>query len=206
MDDAPAWTYQHASELRNHWWWRPGWSVGRRFYTWHYTFEGQSHLHQLVARYQKALDGFRNLDPIPRAWIHLTVQGLGFADDVDPDDLRHIRAAVDGRLEKLAPGRVTFSTAVVRPEALALPPMPIEPVVEAKLAIRAGIADVWGEKRVPESADTFQPHVSLAYSNDTADSNAVVKQIARVVSEPVQVVLTRPRLIQLHRDNRMYQW
>ena len=25
MTQAPEWTYRHADQMRNHWWWRPGW-------------------------------------------------------------------------------------------------------------------------------------------------------------------------------------
>ncbi|MDT5026262.1 MAG: hypothetical protein QOE61_2688, partial [Micromonosporaceae bacterium] len=32
---------EHTDDLRDHWYWRPGWSVGRRFYTWHLTFADQ---------------------------------------------------------------------------------------------------------------------------------------------------------------------
>ena len=28
--------------MTSHWWWRPGWSVGRAVYTWYVTFDGDS--------------------------------------------------------------------------------------------------------------------------------------------------------------------
>ncbi|MEV4362688.1 hypothetical protein [Nonomuraea sp. NPDC049625] len=33
------------TETRGHWWWRPGWRVGRSFYTWHILVEDQPELH-----------------------------------------------------------------------------------------------------------------------------------------------------------------
>ena len=80
MNDLPEWARQHATEMRDHWWWRPGWKVGRRFWTWHYTFETCPALHELVAAYQGLLEELPTLDLIPQRWLHLTVQGLGFVD------------------------------------------------------------------------------------------------------------------------------
>jgi hypothetical protein len=37
MAVGPGLPYPDADELANHWWWRPGWQVGTRFYTWHVT-------------------------------------------------------------------------------------------------------------------------------------------------------------------------
>jgi hypothetical protein len=41
--------------MRDYWWWRPGWRVGRQMYTWHFTFDGQDELHALVDAYQERL-------------------------------------------------------------------------------------------------------------------------------------------------------
>ena len=68
--------------MRDHWWWRPGWRPGRRMYTWHFTFDGQTALHELVNAYQERLAGLPSLDPIPRQWLHLTTQSIGFTDEV----------------------------------------------------------------------------------------------------------------------------
>src|SRR6202035_5627646 len=73
-----------AERMRDHWWWRPGWRPGRRMYAWHFTFDGETALHELVDVYQQRLAGLPGLDPIPRQWLHLTTQGIGFTDEV-PD-------------------------------------------------------------------------------------------------------------------------
>lgn len=73
--------------MRDHWWWRPGWRPGRRMYTWHFTFDGQTALHELVNAYQERLAGLPSLDPIPRQWLHLTTQSIGFTDEVSDSDI-----------------------------------------------------------------------------------------------------------------------
>ena len=42
MTSAPDWTHKHADQLTDHWWWRPGWKVGTRFYAWHINTDRKS--------------------------------------------------------------------------------------------------------------------------------------------------------------------
>jgi hypothetical protein len=79
--------------MREHWWWRPGWRIGRCMYTWHVTFAAQPRLRDLVTVYQDALAPLPGLDPIPMQWLHLTMQGIGFTDEVSSQDIaasRHV--------------------------------------------------------------------------------------------------------------------
>jgi hypothetical protein len=41
---------------------------------------------QFVLGYQAALNGLRSLDLIPGRWLHLTVQGIGFTDEISEGD------------------------------------------------------------------------------------------------------------------------
>jgi hypothetical protein len=115
MTSAPEWTYRHAAELRDHWWWRPGWHVGTRFYAWHITFDDATELQRLVDYWQHRLRPFDMLDLIPREWLHLTTQGVGMVEDV-PDELRdQLASAVRRSLAGRAVVTVQFSRPVVRP-------------------------------------------------------------------------------------------
>jgi hypothetical protein len=82
-----------AQSMRDHWWWRPGWRVGRSFYTWHVTFDDQPAVHRLAADYASVLSDLPTLDPIPVRWLHLTMQGIGFTDEVDRADVDAIADA-----------------------------------------------------------------------------------------------------------------
>ena len=68
--------YPDATELADHWWWRPGWQVGTRFYAWHVTLDDQPQLRELAARYQAAFAPVDALDLIPEQWLHITMQGI----------------------------------------------------------------------------------------------------------------------------------
>ncbi|MFJ6298697.1 2'-5' RNA ligase family protein [Streptomyces griseoviridis] len=193
--------------MRNHWWWRPGWKTGRRFYTWHLTFGGQDDVHRLAAEYRTALAplGPDVFTLIPDQWLHLTMQGIGFVDETDTETVdsivvaaRHRLAHVPAFLLQLGPG------AVLDPEAILLPAQPAEPVHAVRTAIRAAIGDVLSE--VPEKESGFRPHVSVAYSTGDGPAAPASRAIAAAPTTPALARITSAELIVLGRDNGMYEW
>lgn len=191
--------------MRDHWWWRPGWKIGRTFYTWHLTFDHAPDVHRLAAEYAAVLD-IPGLDVIPPRWLHLTMQGIGFTDEVATEDVDAIVEASRRRLAELAPFDVTIGPAVIDPEVVRLRIAPAEPVARVREAIRAGIADVWGGDRVPEDEAGYIPHVSLAYSSADGPAEPIVRATASIRVEPAKATITEAQLIFLNRDHREYQW
>ncbi|MET8807939.1 2'-5' RNA ligase family protein [Streptomyces sp. NPDC004546] len=191
--------------MRNHWWWRPGWNVGRRFYTWHLTFEGQHDVHRLAAEYRSALAPLESaLTLIPDQWLHLTMQGINFIDEIEEKDVEAVVAAARPRLAALPAFDVQFGPATIDPEAVLLAAQPSEPVRAVRNAIRAAIGDVLSD--VPEQADGFTPHMSVAYSATDGPKTPVVDALAALDAEPARARITTAELIVIHRDNQMYEW
>lgn len=205
MTETTAPTHTHAEQLRNHWWWRPGWREGRRFYTWHLTFEQEPQLHELVDAYQRELANVPGLDLIPRQWLHLTMQGLGFIDEVVDDQVDALVEAARDRLATVSAPRVTFERALIRPEAIVLPATPPEPVSTIRDAIRESFSDA-GLGEAPEPHAGFLPHVSVAYVNQDGSAEPIAAALGQVAMTPVTVTVPAASLIVLDRDIHMYRW
>lgn len=191
--------------MRDHWWWRPGWRIGRTMYTWHITFDGQESLHRLVTAYQSALKPLPGLDLIPRQWLHLTMQGVGFTDEVPESDVRAIVDAARVRCATIAPFELTFGAPKVDPEAIMFALHPAEQAQALRRQARGAIGDVWTPQRVPESEE-WAPHVSIAYSNSTGPTAPYAEALSQVVADQAALVVSTVELIVLNRDNRMYEW
>ncbi|MBI1759069.1 MAG: 2'-5' RNA ligase family protein [Actinobacteria bacterium] len=189
----------------DHWWWRPGWSVGRQFYTWHLTFEDVPDVVRLVRAYDVRLD-LPGLDLVPERWLHLTMQGVGFVDEVDRADVDTIVEAATTRLTAVEPFTITLGPAVVDPEVVRMRVNPVEPVTRLRRELRAAIAEVWGRGHVPEDEAGFTPHVSLAYSNRDGDMRPVLNAATAISPNPGTATMTHADLIVLNRDNRQYEW
>ncbi len=202
--------FGHSPTVGDHWWWRPGWRLGRRAYTFYVVLnndavDGADGLRRLVRDYQRAVADLDGLDPIPAEWLHLTVQGVGFVDEVGDEDVRAIVAAAGQHCATLTPFDLTFGPAVVADEGIMLPASPEGPTKALRRALRAAIGDVWGPARVPER-EAFIPHVTVAYSNATGSTVRLVQALEGSAPEPATVTVRAASLIVLDRDARMYRW
>jgi 2'-5' RNA ligase len=192
------------SRMTNHWWWRPGWSRGTRFYTWHLTFQGAEDVHRYTDAYRRGLAHIDGLDPIPDQWLHLTMQGVGDVRQVSEKEVTAIVEAVSSRLGRVSPFALHFDAPVITPEAVETLVQPAEAVHELRKAIRAGIADV--RRDVPETEDGFVPHVSVAYSNSDGPSEPIQQALDTVSTPPAVCQVTHAELIIIGRDDLMYTW
>jgi 2'-5' RNA ligase len=195
---------QHAAQVHDHWWWRPGWRVGRRFFAFHVTFEGQHDLYRLAATYRETLGGFETLTLVPDRWPHLTLQGLGFTDELPRAAVDDITAETTNRLAELSAVDVAFGEIVVASEAIAMPALPPEPIRLIRATIRSAIETVLQE--IPEDPQRFRPHVSVAYIREVGQADPYVAAVQAVDADPAQVRIRGVDLIEMHRDHRMYEW
>ncbi len=168
--------------------------------------DGQPELHEFVGRMRSELDKFPMLDPIPIQWLHMTTQGVGFSDETTEEDVAAIGARVAGRMAGHGPLEVQLGPLVADAEGLHLPVRPTEAVAEVRRTIRDAIGEVWGEDQVPEAAEGFYPHVSIAYANTSGSPLAPIREILNRYADVLPVTLTQVALIDLNRDEGMYRW
>jgi 2'-5' RNA ligase len=198
--------------LRDHWWPRPGWRPGRIALTWHVIFPDSAPLARHVAAYQRALDVLPGVDPVPAEWLHLTVQAIGWADEVPAATVSAVVDAVRARVSTLAPFDLVFHRPTIYGEAAAIRSHPHAPVVRLREAVRAGLHDVLGDDGVPtapEQARGFLPHVTVAYSRVDADVGPYAAALAGVVRPPTTVPVSEVTLIRQERllaPHWQYRW
>jgi len=199
------WTaYQDLRTLTEHWYWRPGWRADRRFYTWHLTFEDQSELHELVTRLQQQLT-LPGLDLVPLDGLHLTLQGLGFTDEVTDNDIAAIVAEARRRCARLAALELSLGPVDPDAEGIGLLVRPWNQVEHLRTTLRDAIATTWPS--VPEPAEGFRPHVTIAYSGAPTPTPPIRAQVAQLRDlPPAQVTIRHVRLIALRRESHAYRW
>jgi 2'-5' RNA ligase len=191
---------------RDHWWWRPGWRKGRSFYTWHITFSSSDPIRQIVSSYAPIISGIGTLDPVEIDGIHLTLQGIGFTDEVSSADVKRIIASTLPRCAQLEPIKAKVDEPCIDEEAVHMNVHPVEQIAHVKLALRNGIGDVWGRENVPESMDGFRPHITLAYSNGVAPIGRINTALKECPLPVADVLISSVSLIDLTRDRGRYEW
>ncbi|WP_198036857.1 2'-5' RNA ligase family protein [Nocardia sp. BMG51109] len=193
---------------RDHWWWRPGWRPGRSFYTWHLTFADNSAAAGLVEQFAPTLADIPTMQPVAPNGLHITIQGIGFADAVSSNDLERIADTASEILQHSQRFEIVLGRPVADRETIGLPVVNPGPLTRVRSNLQSAIGAVWGDDCIPERTDRFTPHLTLAYST----GEAIIADLQRVlvrsglgdaeITEPV----TEISLIELNRDNHRYEW
>lgn len=146
------------------------------------------------------------LDPVEIGGVHVTLQGVGFTDEVSSVDIERIIASTASRCVNLAPIKARLEVPHADEETIQMEIHPVGAVVRLKLELRNAIGEVWGSKNIPETMDGFRPHVTLAYSNGVAPIERINMTIRESPLPAVEVLISSISLIDLNRDHRRYEW
>lgn len=206
--DETALRWQRFRELaytRDHWAWRNGWQPGRRSYWWFVSLGAHREVGQLASRYMAALD-LPCLDPPEARHLHISVQQVGFSDQVGAGEVAAIlhrarrdepRVSLDLRLGPIEPN----------PESVALHVSPWQQIHEHRRWLRRITGDVLGAARLPGTEDHFWPHVTVGYTNVEAPAGPIARALEACPALPeVAVTVRELDLVLLGRDDRKWTW
>ncbi|MGW1678002.1 2'-5' RNA ligase family protein [Saccharopolyspora sp. NPDC002376] len=196
----------HVDQVRNHDRWRPGWRAGRTGYAWLLPLADQPGLRKLVNDYQYALRDLPGFDLVPLEWMHILIQEVGFADEIDEARIEPLVAATRKRLEAVLPLTLAFHHAVVQPESLSLPAEPQSTVIELRNAVREALADVLGESAVLPEPEDVDKHVSLAHSTTDGPAIFAVATLSGTAVDPTTAKIPSLSLVKLNRDHSSPEW
>jgi 2'-5' RNA ligase len=190
--------------VKDHWWWRPGWAPGRRQYAWHLTFADVPEVRAAAAQFHAALHPLGMLDVVPDRWLHLTVQGVGFADEVTGEQVERIAEAARAHIADSGPITISLPGIEVGTEGVWFPVDPWLGLQNLRLGARASVMDTLGSADGDEG--TFWPHVAVAYCHSATPSAPVRRAVESVAFEPTTARVEHIDLIRLGRDERLYRW
>lgn len=173
--------------------------------SWLLTFEGEHALHDQATRAQHALADVPVLDPVPPPWLHLTLATAGRRTDLTDDCVRQLINAAHRHIAQLDTLPLSFTRLVVFAESVVLVPEPSPGLSRLRDELVASVGEVRGE-HAPEPPSPFVPHVSIAYANGPADPAGVTAALAAANVTPVHGIHPTLSLVEMHRDDRQYQW
>jgi 2'-5' RNA ligase len=148
------------------------------------------------------------MQPVAREGLHITIQGIGFTDQVTAADIQRISETAATYLSRREPFEALIGPPSVDNETIGMPIANPECFRAIREDLQRAIADVWGPDQVPERGDRFRPHLSLAYSTGVASMPDLRDLLARDELRDIQVAqaVTAVSLIALNRDNHRYEW
>lgn len=188
---------------RDHWWWRPGWREGRRMATFHVTMERAEEIHALARAVAPVLDTLPEIGPVPLEGLHLTMNGVGFTDEVTEVQLSEISRRVFDGLADLPHGPLVCDSLLVELESVKVADAHavwLDPLCALQ---RSVIDDVLG----PREWGEFWPHVTLGYCTGEAPAADIVDTLLPVLpTGPLVVEDPLVTLMELGRDRKVYEW
>jgi 2'-5' RNA ligase len=198
--------FRRLRRLADHWYWRPGWRPDRHYITWYVLFDADATLGDFVAEHQKHLD-VSYLDLVPLDGLHMTVQGVAFADDITQDQVAEIGAHARHLCSSFSSFDLTVGPLAGYPSGVFLRASPWEPVRGLRDRLRRAIGNTIGPRRVPDEPRRFKPHVSVGYCNAEVPAAELIDRVERLREiPPITISIDAVHLIELRRDGHIYRW
>jgi hypothetical protein len=198
--------------LVNHWSDLPEWRDDRRLWAVYLTFPGESELHQAVLRYQDTIRDVPGLDLIDLRWLHLTLQGIAFVDEIEWADVEEIRRRLAEAMPRPGlPRTVSALPPAIDHDSISMTVRPADELVALRADLVSTIRTVLGDRtlyRLPEPVGGFRPHISIAYANrDLPGVGAeITARLAEAAREPVELHLSHLSFLQLRRRQPRWVW
>jgi len=202
------WTFRRLRRLADHWYLRPGWRSDRHYLTWYLLFDADNYpdLGAYVADHQRHV-GFPYVDLVPPDGLHLTVQGVAFADELSHDQVAEIGAVARDFCADLPPFDLTIGPLAGYPGGVFLRAAPWEPVRQLRNRLSAAIGRTIGVARVPDEPRRFKPHISVGYCNDAVPATDLIDHVRELRRRsPLTLNVNAAHLIELRRDEHTYRW
>ena len=180
------------------------WQPGERRLTFHLTLQAAPDLYTAAIRVQDALEGVAHVRPVPRAWLHLTMSGLGRDDQVDRIDLADVADRVFDQWQRFARERITYDQLLVADESVMLTARNDAWLQELARVQRDAIDALLG----PHEWRTLWPHTTLAYCDGAVPADELVTRLQPVADTLPDEIEAPPvlTLMSLARDGSEYTW
>jgi 2'-5' RNA ligase len=194
-------------DLDDHWRWRPEWTVERPCWYWYLTFEVSVVAEAVGSPLLSAVTAVPWLDPVPVAWLHLTVCDVGFTDELDLEVAHEVTEAVATATDGLLPVQLQLGPVAAMHGAVVLAAGPLAPLRRLRRAAGSATQRVLGPRRPLFHRHEFWPHVSLGYVNRAVPRRQVAATLARWPQPgPARAEVDRLTLASVTRRDRHYQW
>lgn len=201
----PDWTAFAALDRMTSHWDRPGRRPGRTAFYWYLSFRDQREVQALAARCQATIDA-PYFDLVAHSDLHMTMERVAFADEIDVKGLRRVEENVNGALRGFAPLRLQIGPLAGSNGALSFSARPKDRLHELRSKVLTATHSAGFASHVSVS-DLFRPHVGIGYCNRAVDAAPIIEQVRTLRTlPPVNVCISELTLVTLTRHERAYSW
>lgn len=194
-----------SAELRDHWVWRPEWTVERTCLYWYHTFRRGQLVDALGKDLLRCVARTDWLDAVPPEWCHVTVSDVGFTDELSRSDVERVTSAVADAVAVEDHIRLTLGPVQTFASAVVLAVGPLDRLRAVKATVLRTTSAVLG----PRHADVhrlYWPHASLGYVNRPVDADTATHFRDALPPAAGRLDVEALTLAAVTRRNRRYEW
>ena len=196
----------NATELLDHWVWRPEWTQNRTCLYWYLTFREDEIVSAVGGPALRAVRRTDWLDAVPPRWCHVTVADVAFTDDLRPADIEQVTVAVAQALADEDHLRLTLGPLQTFRTAVVLETHPLGRLRAVKAEVRRATSAVLGQRHTDFHRTLFWPHVSLGYVNRPVDAETAATFRASMPPVEARIDVNALTLAAVTRIGRGYKW
>jgi 2'-5' RNA ligase len=188
----------------------PEWKEGDRgLWAMYLTFHDQPELHDVVTGYQDVLSAHSGLDLVHQDWLHMTVNGVGFTDEVAPSAIETLVSQISESMAAHPLPPLKVAGPMVDHDAISLLLSPTAEIVAIRAEIQALAGSVLHGAplyRLPEPKVGFRPHISIAYANRDWTAEEIEPILAEIDVVDLTLRVSELSFIELRRTQRAWTW
>lgn len=193
----------------DHWAREGPWRPGQRLWALYVTCGSIPPVVAYATAFQERLTAMRGLDLVDPRWLHLTVLGVAFVEDVEPAGMARLVerataiAAAEPALEMVAEAPRARTDAVWMAVEATPSLIPLRNTLSRAVVSCLGIEP----HALPLPLAGFRPHISIAYANAGAPLvEEVDDALSSVDLPPVSFRVSHLSLIRLRREAPGWSW
>ena len=195
--------------MKDHWAREQPWRAGQRLWALYVTCGSFPSVVAHAAAFQERLSQVRGLDLVEPRWLHMTVLGVAFVEEVEPAAMARLVdratavAAAEPPMEMVAAAPRAMSDAVWMPVSTTPSVVPLRNRLEEVVLTCLGREP----HALPLPSTGFQPHISIAYANAGAPpADEVNDRLSGLDLPPVHFRASHLSLLRLRRESSRWSW
>lgn len=195
--------------MRNHWAREEAWRPGQRLWALYVTCGSMPPLVEHATAYQESLSQVRGLDLVEPRWLHMTVLGVGFVEEVDPDGMARLLDRVTTLAAAAPPVDLVAAAPRARTDAVWMSVSTTPSIVPLREDLADAVRTCLGREphALPLPRAGFTPHISIAYANaDPPRAEEVDEHLSEVDRPPTSFRASHLSLLRLRRGDARWSW
>ena len=195
--------------MRNHWAREEPWRPGRRLWALYVSCGSIPPLVAHATAFQEPLSGMRGLDLVEPRWLHMTVLGVGFVEEVDPDGMARLLDRASTIVATVPPVDMVAAAPRARTDAVWMSVSTTPSIVPLREDLVEAVRTCLGHEphALPLPRTGFTPHISIAYANaDPPRADEVNERLSSVDLPPTPFRASHLSLLRLRRGTDRWSW